>query len=117
MTALRLIPLPIHSALEMLLGIVVGAAPFALGLSPAAMIVGVVAGALVVGLALQSLDAGTGADIPIAAHLAGDQGLALGLAAAGGVMALAGDPIAAALFAGAAITHLLLILVTHYTAR
>ena len=29
MTALRLIPLPVHSALEMLLGIVVGAALFA----------------------------------------------------------------------------------------
>ena len=117
MTALRLIPLPVHSALEMLLGLVVGAAPFALGLSAPAAIVGVVAGVLIVGLALQSLDAGTGADVAISAHLAGDQGLALGLAAAGGVMAVAGDPIAAALFAGAAIVHLGLILATHYTAR
>ena len=115
MTALRLIPLPLHAALEMLLGIVVGVAPFALGLSAPAAIVGVVAGALVVGLSLQSLD--TGAGVAISAHLAGDQGLALGLAAAGGIMAVTGDEIAAALFAGAAITHLLLIVATRYTAR
>ena len=117
MTALRLIPLPLHSALEMLLGIVIGVAPFALGLSTAAAIVGVVAGALIVGLALQSLDTGDGRAVAIAAHHAGDQGLALGLAAAGAVMAFAGDQIAAALFAGAAVVHLLLILATRYSAR
>jgi hypothetical protein len=117
MTALRLIPLPLHSALEMLIGIVVGVAPFALGLSAPAAIVGVVAAALIVGLSLQALDTGDGNATPIMAHLAGDQGLALGLAAAGAVMAFAGDPIAAALFAGAAVVHLLLILATRYTAR
>ena len=117
MTALRLIPLPLHSAFEMLLGLVVGAAPFALGLSAPAAIVGVVAGALIVGLALHSLDTGTGADASVSAHLAGDQGVALGLAAAGAVMATAGDEIAAALFAGTAIVHLGLILATRYTAR
>ena len=117
MTAMRLIPLPLHAALEMLLGLVVGAAPFALGLGPAAAIVGVVAGVLIVGLALQSVDTGDGAGVAVSAHLAGDQGVALGLAASGGVMAFAGEPIAAALFAGAAIVHLLLILVTRYTAR
>ncbi|HEV2813099.1 MAG TPA: hypothetical protein VGW10_07605 [Solirubrobacteraceae bacterium] len=113
MTALRLIPLPIHAALEMLVGLVLGIAPFALGMSTAAAFVGVIAGVLVVGLALQSIDA----DVHIAAHLAADQGLALGLASAGAVMAAAGDPLAAALFAGAAVTHLLLILATKYTAR
>ena len=56
-------------------------------------------------------------DDEIAAHLAGDQGLALGLAAAGGIMAFAGEATAAALFAGAAVLHLALILVTRYTAR
>jgi hypothetical protein len=117
MTALRLIPLPIHSALEMLLGIVVGTAPFALGLSAPAAIVGVVAGTLIVGLALRTLDAGDGNATPIAAHLAGDQGIALGLSSAAAIMATAGEAIAAALFAGAAITQLILILATRYTAR
>jgi len=117
MTALRLIPLPVHAALEMLLGIVVGVAPFALGLEAPAAIVGVVAGALIVGLALRTLDAGDGSSTPIAAHLAGDQGLALGLALAAVAMAVTGLAIAAALFAGAAAAHLLLIATTHYTAR
>ena len=117
MTALRIIPLPLHSALELLLGIGLGVAPFALGLSAAATIVGVVAGVLIVGLALQSLDTGVGVSAPIAAHLAGDQGVALGLAAAGGVMAFSGDEIAAALFAATALLQLVLISSTRYTAR
>ncbi|HEX8205215.1 MAG TPA: hypothetical protein VF587_04050 [Solirubrobacteraceae bacterium] len=117
MTALRLIPLPVHSALEMLLGIVVGVAPFALGLSAPATIVGVVIGVLIVGLALQSLDTGAGDTTPIAAHLAGDQGLSLGLAVAAAAMAVAGESVAAALFAGAAVVQLVLILATRYTAR
>ena len=117
MTALRLISLPLHSALEMLLGLAVGIVPLALGLSAAPAIVGIVAGVLIVGLALQALDTGDGNATPIAAHLAGDQGLALGLALAAVAMVVAGYAIAAAVFAGAAVVHLLLILVTRYTAR
>ena len=112
MTALRIIPLPVHSALEMLLGLALGVAPFALGLSTAAAFIGVIAGVLVVGLALQSIDE----HLHISAHLAGDQGLALGLAAAGAVMATSGDPRAAALFAVGAAAQLLLILSTRYSA-
>jgi hypothetical protein len=113
MTALRPVSLPTHAALEMLVGLALGILPFALGLSTAAAFVGVIAGALVVGLALQSIDA----NLHIAAHLAADQGLALGLGVAAAVMAFASDPIAAALFAGAALTQLLLILGTKYSAR
>ena len=112
MTATRLIPLPIHAAIEMLAGLTLGVAPFVLGLSTAAAFVGVIVGVLIVGLALQTTE-----DLHISAHLAADQGLALGLAAAGATMAVAGDALAAALFAGAAVTHLLLILATRYTAR
>jgi len=117
MTALRLIPLPIHSALEMLAGLVLGVAPFALGLGTGAAFVGVVAGVLIVGLSLQSLDMGDGAGIHVAAHLAADQGIALGLAAAGAIMAVSGDAVAAALFAAAAGLQLVLIISTRYTAR
>jgi hypothetical protein len=112
MTALRLIPLPVHSALEMLFGLALGVAPFALGLSTAAAFVGVVAGVLIVGLALHSLDA----DLHLSAHLAGDQGLALGLAVAAAIMTATDAP-AAALFALAAGLQLILILATRYSAR
>ena len=117
MTALRFIPLPIHSAIEMLIGLALGAAPFALGLSTAATFVGVVVGVLVVGLSLHSLDTGTGEGIRLGAHLAADQGIALGLAAAAAVLAAAGDPRPAALFAIAALGQLTLILSTRYSAR
>lgn len=117
MSALRLIPLPVHSALEMLAGLVLGVAPFALGLGVGPAFAGVVAGVLIVGLALQSLDVGTGAGVHVAAHLAADQGIALGLAAAGAIMALTAQPVAAAVFAGAAGLQLALILVTRYSAR
>ena len=113
MSALRPVSLPTHAALEMLVGLAIGILPFALGLSLAATFVGVIAGVLVVGLALQSIDE----NLHIAAHLAGDQGLALGLGAAGAIMAAAGDAPAAALFAGAAVAQLLLILTTRYSAR
>ena len=113
MTALRLIPLPIHSALEMLLGLALGVAPFALGLGAPAAFVGVVEGALLVGLSLQAVEA----DLRIGAHLAADQGLALGLAAAGAIMAATGDSSAAALFTGAAVMQLLLIVSTRYSGR
>ena len=112
MTALRFIPLPIHAALEMLLGLALGVAPFALGLSTAAAFVGVIAGVLVVGLALQSIDE----HLHVGAHLAGDQGLTLGLAAAGAVMAASGDAAAAAVFAAVAGAQLILILATRYSA-
>ena len=117
MPALRLVPLPIHSALEMLAGLALGVAPFALGLGTAAAFVGVIAGVLIVGLSLQSLDTGDGGGVHVAAHLAADQGLALGLAAAGAIMAATGDGVAAALFTAAAGLQLVLILVTRYSGR
>ena len=114
MTALRLIPLPIHAALEMLLGLALGIAPFALGMSTAAAFLGVIAGVLVVGLALQSIE---DENPRIAAHLAADQGVALGLAAAAVIVATTGDPSAAVLFAAAAAAQLTLILATRYSTR
>ncbi len=118
MTALRIISLPTHAALEMLLGLALGAAPFALGLSTAATFVGVVAGVLVVGLALQSLDTGTdGEGLHLSAHLAGDQGLTLGLVAAAAIVGATGETRAAALFGLAAALQLTLILATRYSSR
>ena len=115
MTALRLIPLPIHAALEMTAGLALMAAPFALGLSPAGMVAAVVLGALVVGLALQSVDAGS-RPLPVAAHYAADYGLALGLGAAAVLLATTDDA-AALVFGAAALVQLTLNLVTRYSQR
>ena len=119
MTAIRLISLPLHGALEMLVGLFTMAAPVVLGLTPAAAVVGVVVGALIVGLALSS----TGADADgrrsfnITAHHAFDYGVALGLLGAAAVIGIAGDGIAAAVFAAAAAAQLALNLTTRYSTR
>ena len=117
MTALRLISLPVHGALEMLVGFLLMAAPFALGLSPAAGVLGVVVGTLLVGLALSS--AGPEAEghqvLSVATHHAFDYGLASGLLGASLVVGAAGDRPGAALFALAALMQLALNLTTRYS--
>lgn len=114
MTALRLIPLATHSALELLIGMALIAAPFALGLSTPALVAGVVVGSVVVGLALQTVDAGPYHSV--SAHHAADHGLALGLAAAAALL-WATDATAAILFGAMAVLQVSLNLTTRYTAR
>ena len=119
MTALRLISLPVHGALEMFVGLATMAAPFLLGFSPAGAIVGVCIGALLVGLALgASAPEGVGRHpVSIGAHYAYDFGIAIGFVGAAAVVALAGDRAAAAFFAAAALAQLTLNLTTRYSAR
>ena len=113
MSALRLLPLPIHSALEMLVGLVLISAPFALGLSTPALVAGVFIGALVAGLGLQTMDPDTSS---VTAHHAADHGIALGLAGAA-IVFTGVDASAALLFGAAALAQLALNLTTRYTAR
>lgn len=116
MTALRLISLPTHAVLELVGGILLMAVPFALGFSAAGLVAGVVIGALVVGLALSAVPADRGG-LPIAAHYAFDRGIAVGLLGGALVLGLAGDDVAAAVFAAAALAQTALTLSTRYTAR
>lgn len=113
MTALRLLPLPIHSALEMLVGLVLIVAPFALGLSTPALVAGVFIGALVAGLGLQTMDPDS---TSVSAHHAADHGIALGLTGAA-IVFTSVDPNAGILFGAAALAQLALNLTTRYTAR
>jgi hypothetical protein len=98
----------------MLSGLAVMALPFALGLSTAAILAGALIGALVVGLALQTVD--TGHASSVAGHHAADLGVAIGLAGAAVLFGAAGDP-ASLLFGGAAVAQLALNLTTRYTLR
>ena len=83
----RSIPLPLHSALELLGGLALLAGPFLIGAAPAGLVVGVSLGAVLVGMALAGPDA-----LPVTAHQSFD--LMLVAALAGGALALAvsGDP-------------------------
>jgi hypothetical protein len=115
MTAGRLIPLPTHAAMEMVLGLTLMVAPFLAGLTTAGIVAGVVIGALVVGLALQAVvDDGSG--LPLSAHRAADVGIALGLAGAAIVMAPA-DTAATVLFGAVALAQLALVTATRYGHR
>jgi hypothetical protein len=115
MTAFRLISLPTHGALELLLGLALMGAPFVLGFSAAGALVAVVVGALVVGLAFGAALADTGA-IDISAHYAYDLGLAVGLLGAGIALAVSGDAPAAFAFLTAAVASLALNASTRYSA-
>ena len=118
MTAFRLIPLPIHGALEMVVGLFTMAAPFLLGFGPAATVVGVVVGTLLIGLALATTvdDAGR-ASLPVSTHHAFDYGFAIGLVLAGALVGVDGDRIAALTFALIGVAQFALNLTTRYSLR
>jgi hypothetical protein len=115
MTAFRLISLPAHGAVELLLGIALMASPFVLGFGAAGTLLAVVVGAIATGLALSAAVADT-AGIDIAAHYAYDIGLALGLLGAGVALAISGDGAAAGTFLAGAVAMLALNVTTRYSA-
>jgi hypothetical protein len=75
MSISRAIPLPIHAAIEILVGPAVMVSPLVLGFGQAAAVVTFVIGTLLLGLALQA--AGPGRTIPVSAHAGFDYALAL----------------------------------------
>jgi hypothetical protein len=113
MTAFRLVPLHLHGALELLVGLALMVVPFALGLSSAALVAGLLVGVIVAGLAVR---AAIGDDFDVAAHYAYDIALVIGLLAGAIALAAVGDGPAAVLFAGAAILALALNVTTRYSA-
>jgi hypothetical protein len=118
MTALRLISLPMHGALQMLLGMLAMAAPFVAGFSTAGAMVAVVAGVLLVGLALAAVaEPGDGRAPRIGTLHDFDYGMATGLVGAAVVVALAADGPAAALLAALAVAQVALNLTTRYSRR
>lgn len=119
MTAIRLISLPVHGALEMLLGFMVMATPVALGLSTPAAVIGIVIGTLIVGLALASVDVESAGRRPlaIATHHSFDYGLVTGMLGSAVILGTSGDRAAAVVFSAAALLQLALNLTTRYSHR
>ena len=121
MTLARLIPLPIHAALEVALASIVMALPFALGFEASALVVGVVVGVLMMGTGLAAATQISGRGGPgalrVSAHVDVDLGLALASALAALIFAIGGDVAAAGLFVTAAAAQGLLAVTTRYSAR
>ena len=121
MTLARLVPLPIHAALEVALAPVVIAAPFALGLDGAAYVVAMIIGVLLMGAGLATITLLSGRGAPqglrVSAHVDLDLGIALAAAVSALAFAIAGDLAAGGLFAVVAALQGLLAVTTRYSAR
>ena len=121
MTLARLVPLPIHAALEVALAPVVIATPFVLGLDGMAYVVGVIIGVLLMGTGLATTTLLSGRSAPqglrVSAHVDVDLGIALLSALAALGFALVDEFAAAGFFATVAIAQSLLTVTTRYSVR
>jgi hypothetical protein len=115
MSMTRLITLPVHSAIEILLGSAIVAAPFAFGFGAAGLVTAFVIGTVVIGLGIAASGSGRGS-LPVAAHHAYDGGIALGLVGAAVLLGLSGDGRALLVLAVAGILQLALSATTRYSA-
>jgi hypothetical protein len=102
----RRLSLPEHGAVELVAGLALIAAPFALGYGAGGLVASMIAGAVLVGLGL--------ADPPISAHMAADFGVAVLLLA---LAVASGERLAGGLLAAAAAGELLLSAGTRWTRR
>jgi hypothetical protein len=106
---LRRLSLPEHGAVELVLGLALIAAPFALGFGPGGLLASMAAGAVIVGLGL--------GDPPISAHISADFLVAVVLLMLAVALAAAGDRGAGALLAAASACELALSVGTRWTRR
>jgi hypothetical protein len=105
----RSIPLPVHAALELALGLALLVGPFALGLEPAGLVAAFSLGVLLVGLALAGPDS-----LPISTHQAFDLAVVAALGGGGVGLGLAGDPAAGLLLATIGALQLALLTLTRW---
>ncbi|MBA2504730.1 MAG: hypothetical protein H0V29_02160 [Thermoleophilaceae bacterium] len=115
MTLSRVIPLPVHAAVELATGVALMASPFVFAFGPAGMISAIVLGAALVGLALTVADSGERGSLPLRAHHAYDFGLALSIGLGAVALGIAGDPIAFGVLAVVALVEVLLTTNTRYS--
>jgi hypothetical protein len=117
MTVFRLISPAFRSGLLTASGTGLIVAPLFLGLAPAAIVTGMVVGAVAVALALAGTDAYGRGTLPLSAQAVYDRGLALGLMVTALIFGLAGELEAVLLFAAAGLSALVVTSITRYSAR
>lgn len=118
MTAIRLIPFPMHAALRLTTGLVTLAAAFFAGFDVPATIMAVLIGSLVVGIALAAAPDERGlSPLPIDAVHVTDWALVLGLMGTAAVVAFDGDTRAGAVLVGIGLVQLVGNLTTRYSLR
>jgi hypothetical protein len=92
-------------------------APLLLELATAALVTGIVLGALVIELGLAGTDSQGRGTLPVSAQAVYDRGLALGLLLVALIFGLAGEPEASPVFALAGLVALVVTSITRYSAR
>lgn len=118
MTAIRLIPLPIHSALRMATGLLTMLVPFLAGFGAPAMVMSVLVGALVTGVALCGVVEEDGRTaLPVSTLHTLDYGLVLGLFGVAAVVAIDGDATAGGILLAIAVVQFVGNLLTKYSLR
>jgi hypothetical protein len=110
MTAFRLISLPTHAVVELMVGFALLAAPFALGFEAGGLLAAVLLGVLLTGLALAAAE-----NLAVASHLSADYALIVALLAGALALKSVGDGTAALTFLAAGIVELALALTTRYS--
>jgi len=90
----RSIPLPVHAALELALGLALLAGSLVLGHGPAGLVAAFALGALLTGLAVAGPDS-----LPLSTHQAFDLAMVAALAGGGLGLGITGDPVAGLLLA------------------
>jgi hypothetical protein len=116
MTVSRLISPAFRSGLLTAGGTGLIVAPLFLGLAPAAIVTGMVVGAVAVALALAGTDADSRGTLPLSAQAVYDRGLALGLMVTALIFGFAGEMGAFLLFAIAGLGALIVTSITRYSA-
>jgi hypothetical protein len=117
MTVSRLISAAFRSGLLTAGGTGLIVAPLFLGLAPAAIVTGMVVGAVAVALALTGTDASSRGTLPLSAQAVYDRGLALGLMVTALIFGLADELVAGLVFAAAGLGALFVTSITRYSAR
>jgi hypothetical protein len=118
LTALRLIPLPVHAALRMTTGLLTMAAPFLAGFDTPATLLAIVIGAIVVGVALTATPDERGlTPLPADAVHAADWTTVFALLGAATFVAAEGDDRAGGVLVAIALLQLAGNLTTRYSLR
>ena len=117
MTVVRLISPTARAGLLIAAGVGLITAPTLLGSGSAALITGLVVGALAIELGVAGTASEGRGTLPISAHAVYDRALAFGLFVAAAIFGLTGETNAAPVFAAAGALTLVVTSITRYSAR
>lgn len=104
-----------HAAFELALAASLMLLPYAIGLSPTAVVVGIGVGAVLAGLAIAGSEPGSRGGLPLSAHAVYDWAAGTGLVCTGIVLGFASGPAALILFLAAGAIELALSASTSYS--